>query len=404
MKVLQINAIYEKLSTGKNTKDLHEYLLNEGIDSYVASPILSGLDTNSYRIGNALDWKLHALLSRVSGKQGYFSSVETYKLIQWIDKIAPDVVLLGNVHGNYLNLPMLLKYISKKDIATVVVLHDCWFFTGKCTHYDSINCDKWKTCCYECPKLKDDNPSWYFDRTREMFKEKERLFDSINRLAVVGVSRWITAQAMQAPILKNAKVFECIYNWIDLHKFNYQPSKFKEENDLVGKKVYLGVSAIWNEDKGLSVFLQLSKLLKEDEVIVLVGTMPNINLPSNVVNIPRTHDILELVAIYSESDIFLQLSCQETFGKVVAEALACNLPVITNRKTANPELVNNACGVVLNNITPEEVYSAIVKVNLKREEYSKNCSMFAKENFDDTVLLEKYKLLFSRILNHSGGE
>ena len=404
MKVLQINAIYEKLSTGKNTKDLHEYLLNEGIESYVASPILSGLDTNSYRIGNVIDRKLHALLSRISGKQAYFSSIETYKLIRWIDKLAPDVVVLGNVHGNYINLPMLLKYISKNNIATVVVLHDCWFFTGKCTHYDSINCNKWKTLCHKCPKLKEDNPSWYFDRTREMFKGKERMFDSVNRLAVVGVSKWITDQAMQAPILKNAKVFESIYNWIDLNAFHCNPKHFKEENNLLGKKIYLGVAATWNEDKGLSVFLQLSKLLQENERIVLVGSLPNIELPSTVINIPRTYDIHSLIAIYSEADIFLQLSCQETFGKVVAEALSCGLPVVTNKKTANPELVNSECGVVLDDIIPEEIYSAITMINMNYDKYAERCRAFAENNFNASILLEKYKILFERIVDCNGGK
>lgn len=44
---------------------------------------------------------------------------------------------------------------------------------------------------------------------------------------------------------------------------------------------------------------------------------------------------------------FYQLSEEETFGKVTAEALACGTPVITNNKTANPELVDATCGITL---------------------------------------------------------
>ena len=36
MKVLQINAVYGVGSTGRMTMELHEYMLRQGIDSYVA--------------------------------------------------------------------------------------------------------------------------------------------------------------------------------------------------------------------------------------------------------------------------------------------------------------------------------------------------------------------------------
>ena len=65
MKVLQINAIYEKYSTGRITMELHETLLSWGIESYVASPNLNGLKNNCYLIGSNIDHKIHAIISRV---------------------------------------------------------------------------------------------------------------------------------------------------------------------------------------------------------------------------------------------------------------------------------------------------------------------------------------------------
>ena len=101
MRVLQINAVYEKFSTGRNVKEMHEVMLSKGIDSFIACPDLDKLKKNAYRIGNKVDWKLHALLSRVSGKQGYFSYFATKKLLNYIGQINPDIICLHNLHSNY---------------------------------------------------------------------------------------------------------------------------------------------------------------------------------------------------------------------------------------------------------------------------------------------------------------
>jgi len=55
--------------------------------------------------------------------------------------------------------------------------------------------------------MKLDNPSLFFDTSRKMFRAKKELFVSIPRLAVVGVSDWITDEGHKAPIFQNAKFF-----------------------------------------------------------------------------------------------------------------------------------------------------------------------------------------------------
>ena len=74
MKVLQINAIYGSLSTGTIMKQIQDCSSRNGIDAYVAFPKGLGVaDGHSFEIGNVLDHKLHAALSRVAGKQAYYS-------------------------------------------------------------------------------------------------------------------------------------------------------------------------------------------------------------------------------------------------------------------------------------------------------------------------------------------
>ena len=104
MKVLQINAVYQKFSTGRNVSELHVYFIDHGINSFIAAPDLDDLKTNCYKIGNAIDRKFHSAFSHIFGLQGYYSKSCTKRLLKYIQEIKPDIIHLNNLHGNYINL------------------------------------------------------------------------------------------------------------------------------------------------------------------------------------------------------------------------------------------------------------------------------------------------------------
>lgn len=389
MKIVQINAVYQTGSTGRIVMELHRALMDLKQESYVFTSDGNCIDANVFPLGSKLDHKAHALCSRLSGEQGYFSAGATKVLLRKLDRLAPDVVHLHNLHGNYIHLPMLLNYLRKKDIATVITLHDCWFFTGKCTHYTIQGCQRWQSGCYGCPKLKNDNASWFFDRTPKMWSDKKKLFTAIPRLGVIGVSDWITNEAKKS-FLQHAAVIRRIYNWIDLDIFS--PRNRAETRDKLGLKykfVLMGVASGWSPQKGINDFIALAEHLEDDEQIVLVGRMPKINYPPKITVISATNNASELAALYSTADVFLQLSQEETFGKVVVEAMACGTPVITNRFTANPELVGEKCGVVVKETDPISLTNAIMRIKgTKRETYEKACREFSVENFNQHQLIK----------------
>ena len=77
MKIVQLNTTYGMAdSTGRNVKELHNYFMNEGHESYVYvnkfNDEVSRLDLNVKLFSNKMDQKIHAVLSRVTGLQGYF--------------------------------------------------------------------------------------------------------------------------------------------------------------------------------------------------------------------------------------------------------------------------------------------------------------------------------------------
>lgn len=398
MKVLLINAVSGIRSTGRLCVQIADYLNANGIEGYIAysagTPYPKG-----YKIGTPLEIKLHGLYSRVFGTQAYFSKKGTRKLLRFMDELKPDVVHLGNLHSNYINLKMLLEYLAEHDIPTVLTLWDCWFFTGKCCHYTPENCLKWQRKCYDCPRLKAENPSWFFDRTPKMYRDKKELFEKIPRLAVVGVSDWITNEAKKS-FLACAKEVVRIYNWINLDVF-----KTKETGDLrhrlglENRFVVLGVSSGWGESKGLNEFIKLAGVIPDDIRIVLVGSLSSgIKLPENILRIDETHNVEELVEYYSMADVLVNFSKVESFGLVTAEALACGTPAIVMNSTANPELVGNGCGYVVEIDNVEEVLHRVLDIKaLGKADFSAKCIEYTRDNFQKDERIRDYIDIYLRL-------
>lgn len=396
MKIVQINAVYQYSSTGRTTMEMHQSLKLMGMDSYVFCTNHHIPEEQVFMIGNKVDYKLHALGSRVFGRQGYFSYFATRKMIAQLRRITPDVVILRNLHGNYVNVPLLLKYLAKEDIATIVVLHDCWFFTGHCCHYTADKCYKWKEECHHCPILHKYNRSLFFDNSRSIFRMKKELFQKIPRLAVVGVSDWITNEAKKSPIFANAKSISRIYNWIDLEKFyprhdnGLRQKLGLKENDFVA----VGVSQTWDNGKGVDVIIRTAPKMPDIKV-VLVGNKPEGVLPANMICPGACTSVDKLAEYYSMSNVFFNFSIQETFGKAAAESLACGTPLIVNNATANPELCGDGCGFVIDNNNEDQMIESIktIKKNGKAF-FSDRCTSFARENFEKENNINLYVELF----------
>lgn len=397
MKVLLINSVYKIRSTGKIIEELHEGLSKLGTNVYIAYAV-GEASNNSYKIGNIIDRKIHALLSRTFGLQGYFSYFSTKNLLKYINFVKPNIIHLHNLHSNYINLPMLLKYVIKHNIGLVITLHDCWFFTGKCTHFSLTGCMKWQTGCMTCPRLKKDNPSWFFDRTKKMFNDKKNLFQNINKLGVIGVSNWISDQAKLSFFTDNANI-KRIYNWIDDKMFFPRDIiQFKKNNKINDKFIILGVATFWTLEKGIYKFLELAQYYKNDLIILIGNVMKNIQLPNNVIHIEEIHNDETLSLYYSSADVFLNLSYEESFGKVTAESMACGTPAIVYNSTANPELIGENCGYVVEPFNTDYIIEKIdlIKKNGKKA-YSHFCVEHVKKNFNKDRLILEHKYFYDSI-------
>jgi len=403
MRILQINSRYEYASTGRATKELDDTLRKNGVESYVACAEWLPIEKSDsiFKISSYFGRKLHALLSRITGKQGHFSFFATKRLLKYISKIKPDIVHLLNLHANYINFPLLMKFLAKNKIPVVITTHDCWYFTGRCCLFLPNNCYRWLEECGNCPCKENGNKSWFFDTSKAMLKEKKELFSKLDRLAVIGVSDWITKQAEKSFLGSYSNICRCIYDWIDTKKFYPRGGvglkKYAETNN---KFIVIFVAYAITKEKGIFDILEVAKKLPSDIVIVLVGRVSNsISVPDNIKIIPSTNDTDELCEYYSSADVLLNLSHHETFGLVTAEALACGTPAVVYNITACPELIGDGCGYVCEMGDYDSVAKSILEIKERgKNSYSEKCIEYVKKNFDKEKNALKYLELYKEML------
>lgn len=392
MKVLFINTVCGRGSTGRIIRDIDCLLRENGDESLTLyGRYEAPEDMNAIRVETDLGNKIHVLWTRLFDRQGFASKKATQKMISAIEDYNPDVIHLHNLHGYYLNLPLLFKYLAKKDIPVVWTFHDCWAYTGHCVYSDFIGCEKWKTECFECPKKKTYPESWVLDSSRKNYKDKKKLFTSLKNLTIVTVSDWLKGEAEKSFMGKYP--VKRIYNGIDRTVFKPSESNIREKLGVGDKFLMLGVADKWSERTGDNYFYRLAEELKPDEAIIMIGFKKEElqGVPKNIIALERTDSVEELAQLYTTADVVLNPSYEQTFGLVTAEAMCCGTPVIVLDATASPELVDNSCGLVVPKGDYEAFKQAIKKLRanpLKAEDCVKRTDLFDKTtNYKDYVEL-----------------
>lgn len=404
MKVFQINGgVYG--STGKIMFDIAEAARKQGHEVLCASPITS---TNRYKqpshpyykIGTYYGRCLNVLLARLTGLEGCFAVVPTWKLLKKIDKFQPDVLHIHSIHNSYLNIPMLFRYIKRKNLRVVWTLHDCWALTGHCAHFDAIDCEKWKVGCHHCARYRRYPKTW-FDNSRVMYFLKQKWFCGIKDMTIVTPSRWL-ADLVKQSFFGEYSV-KVINNGIDLAIFRPRESDFRERCHLENKKIVLGIAFVWIPEKGLDVFIELAKRLDDSYQIVLVGTDEQVEkqLPENILAIRRTQNQQGLAEIYTAADVFVNPTLEDNFPTVNLESLACGTPVITFRTGGSPEMLDENCGAVVAKGDVDRLEEEIC-VFCFESSARKGCCIEHSKNFDKNrkfqEMLELYCLNYNRDL------
>ncbi|MFC6267717.1 glycosyltransferase [Frigoriflavimonas asaccharolytica] len=401
MKIFQISSEVNIGSVGRIAEQIGEQIIERGWESYIAFG-RENLPSKSktIQISNKFELIKHVLYSRFADRHGFASKNATAKLVEKIKEIKPDIIQLQHLHGYYINIEILFKYLSKSKIPVVWTFHDCWSFTGHCAYYDLVDCQKWQTQCEKCPQINEYPKSFGKDNSFKNFNDKKRLFNSVENLTIVPVSKWLGCE-VEKSFLKNNKI-EVIQNGIDIEQFSIQnTTSTKEKYNLQNKFVILGVANPWDKRKGLNYFIDLSEKISDDYQILLVGLDKDqiIKLPKNIIGLERTSNVQELAELYSAADVFLNPTLEDTFPTTNLEALACGTPVITFRTGGSPEAINESTGCVVEKGSLDGIIESVMIINHNtKESYTKNCRNRAEKYFDKKLKFKEYIKLYETIL------
>ena len=343
MRVLFINSVCGIRSTGRIVTDLAMDYMAQGHEvkiAYGREDVPARFREMAYRIGTEWDVRVAALKARIFDNEGFNAIRETKKLTEWAEQYDPDVVWLHNLHGYYLNIEELFRWIkSRPQMRVRWTLHDCWAFTGHCTHFTMANCTRWKECCKACVQTRQYPKSVFKDNSKENFRRKCAAFCGVKNMTLITPSYWL-ADLVKQSFLRDYPV-EVIHNQIDTSVFRPTAGNFRIRYGVENRKIVLSVSSVWNHAKGYADFMKLAGMLDDSYVIVMVGLTKQQmkSLPSPIIGIERTDTPAELAEIYTAADVFVNLTYQDTYPTVNLEAQACGTPCLTYRTGGSVESV-----------------------------------------------------------------
>lgn len=397
--VLAISSTLNYGSTGRIVERLGLMAVERGWRCVVAhGPRLTNPSAlEHYCVGSRAEELVHGgVQSLLLDRHGLGSARATRRLIDYVRReVRPDIVHLHNIHGYYLNYPLLFEYLRGADVPVVWTLHDCWAFTGHCSNSDAIGCERWQEGCGKCPGA-GTYPMALIDRSRANFALKQRLFTALGeRLTLVPVSEFLAAKVRKS-MLGNCNT-QVIHNGIDLDVF--RPSAPKAARPTV-----LGAAAPWMKEKGLYDFYELRKLLPAEEWdIVLVGMKPKeiAALPAGIRGLERTEDTAELARHYSAATVFVNPTHQDNYPTVDLEAMACGTPVAAYRTGGVAEAIVPEVGITVETGDVRGLAEGIrhLAAMAAREPcgMSAACRAHAEACFDAKRCFEAYFRLYERV-------
>lgn len=395
MKLLQINVTANSGSTGKIAEAIGRLAISRGWESWIAyGRGTPQSESHLIRIGNDWDMRWHGVETRLLDNHGLASRRTTRKFISQIKEINPDIIHLHNIHGYFINYPLLFRFLQEWGGPVVWTLHDCWSFTGHCAYFDMVNCNKWQNKCMNCPQ-RDSYPKSYIDQSFRNYITKKSSFNTIlSQLTLVPVSKWLS-DLLTKSYLSNCRIRK-IHNGIDLKLFKPLSDYNKE------KFVILGVANVWDQRKGLADFIKLSDTLSDRYKIILIGLSEKQikSLPINIQGIRRTENINQLIELYSMADVFINPTWEDNFPTTNIEAMACGTPVITYRTGGSPEAIDSNTGIVVEQGDVQGLKKAIETIRTSSDRFTPElCRGRAEKYFNQDDRFEEYFELYEKIIN-----
>lgn len=330
-------------------------------------------------------------------------------LIARLDAVAPDCVVIGNLHSAAL-APEVLGQISGRW-PTLFVLHDQWAITGRCAY--TGGCEKYRTGCdHTCP-TPDEYPALPPQRIAEAWRMRRMVYGAANPPVLLANSTWMhefAAGGLPAPEVGGPPRghLQTIRLGVPTDVFHPRDAAHcREHFGLPHDRFIIMTSGTSADDprKGISHLAEaLRRLALPNVLVVSVGHAD----PSRPPPIPGMRamgylrDPRELAMLYAAADIFVGPSLQEAFGQVFVEAAACGTPAIGYPVGGVPEaIIDGVSGRIAKSVTPAALADAIIELYADAA-YRRNLAAWGRILVENEFSLETAYQRFYTALVRSG--
>lgn len=302
---------------------------------------------------------------------------------KYIAMFQPDII-----HIHWIGKEMFsLKEIINSNKKIVWTQRDLWPILGLLHYRNSSN-------------LKSKNFFFKFFDQLITYNKKKLNYDNID---VVSISNW------QKKIIENSKLYKLkkislIHNSVDLNIYKkLEKLNFKKNNNFY--ITFLAHNYLKDERKGYNLFKKIKKNFNFKKYFdlkfkfIIVGDFNNENNENeNCIFLPNLENENDLSIIYNLSDIYLNTSRYETFGKTTSEAMSCDTPVIAYKETGAIDIIDHKInGYLVGNYDEDSFLKGLYWLI---ESIKNNKKLLCREkiinNFDINVIYEDYKQIYNR--------
>ncbi len=351
------------------------------------------------RTRGRIGWMIEEAIDRITRSLGHpyrYFPVSPAAILREALLFKPDIIHLHNTHGGYFTHDLFEKLNALAPI--VWTLHDMFSFTGHCAH--SFDCDKWRTGCRGCPRLRD-YPSLRVDRAAALLERKKALYGRIDP-TIVTPSRWLD-DLIGGSILRDKKRI-VIPNGVDTDIFKpMDKNEARRALDLPQDKTVVLLGAYGgksNRYKGGRFIERIVRNLsgRNDVLFLHIGGRWK-GCGDNVVCKGRISGGSDMAACYAAADIYLFPSLAENCPLMVIESIACGTPVVAFATGGVPEIITHGeNGYIARYADADDLMRGLTLLlddPARRKTMGEQGRIKAREQFSLKVMADRYWSLFN---------